>query len=88
MLPIQECLWKPLSAYFDRKLNEIYVLLFQHSIPTPKGGKHVVRPITVADQPMPKQHASKLSKTKNNPLDPDYIAGKALGIISSIVEDF
>nr|XP_018905195.1 PREDICTED: RNA-binding protein NOB1 [Bemisia tabaci] len=47
----------------------------KHSIPTPKGGKHVVRPITVADQPMPKQHASKLSKTKNNPLDPDYIAG-------------
>lgn len=46
------------------------------SLPTIKGGKHSNNPILVADQPMPDQRPTRLARTKNNPLDDDYIAGK------------
>jgi len=45
------------------------------SIPKIKGGKHPHNPILVEDQPMPDNKPSRLAKTKNNPLDDDYIAG-------------
>uniref|UniRef100_A0A1B6DT19 RNA-binding protein NOB1 n=2 Tax=Clastoptera arizonana TaxID=38151 RepID=A0A1B6DT19_9HEMI len=45
------------------------------SLPTPKGGKHANNPILIDKQPMPDQRPTRLAKTKNNPLDPDYIAG-------------
>lgn len=44
-------------------------------LPMPKGGKHANNPILCEDQPMPQQHLSRLARTKNNPLDDDYIAG-------------
>uniref|UniRef100_A0A1B6D6D6 Ribonuclease PIN domain-containing protein n=1 Tax=Clastoptera arizonana TaxID=38151 RepID=A0A1B6D6D6_9HEMI len=47
----------------------------QFSLPTPKGGKHANNPILIDKQPMPDQRPTRLAKTKNNPLDPDYIAG-------------
>ncbi|GLH02566.1 RNA-binding protein NOB1 [Gryllus bimaculatus] len=45
------------------------------SLPTPKGGKHAVNPILCPDQRIPQQHATQLACAKNNPLEPDYIAG-------------
>lgn len=45
------------------------------SLPTPKGGKHANNPILCEDQRVPDQRPSRLARTKNNPLDPDYIAG-------------
>ncbi|XP_025833910.1 RNA-binding protein NOB1 [Agrilus planipennis] len=45
------------------------------SLPRIKGGKHSNNPHLVADQPFPDQRPSRLAKTKNNPLDDDYIAG-------------
>ncbi|KAK9497657.1 hypothetical protein O3M35_004345 [Rhynocoris fuscipes] len=44
-------------------------------LPRPKGGKHAVNPILCEDQRVPQQRLSKLALTKNNPMDPDYIAG-------------
>ncbi|XP_011261678.2 RNA-binding protein NOB1 [Camponotus floridanus] len=44
-------------------------------LPMPKGGKHANNPILCEDQPMPEQRTSRLARTKNNPLDDDYIAG-------------
>lgn len=48
------------------------------SLPTFKGGKHSSNPVLSADQPMPQQRPSKQAIIKNNPLDPDYIAGKLI----------
>lgn len=45
------------------------------SLPKIKGGKHPNNPILVEDQPIPHNRPSKLARTKNNPLDDDYIAG-------------
>lgn len=45
------------------------------SLPTPKGGKHANNPILCEDQRIPDQRPSRLARTKNNPLDADYIAG-------------
>lgn len=45
------------------------------SLPTPKGGKHANNPILCEDQRVPDQRPSRLARTKNNPLDPDYTAG-------------
>lgn len=45
------------------------------SLPTPRGGKHANYPILYADQPVPDQRPSRISKTKTNALDDDYIAG-------------
>lgn len=49
--------------------------IFQFSLPTPKGGKHANNPILCEDQRIPDQRPSRLARTKNNPLDPDYTAG-------------
>ncbi|KAJ8961217.1 hypothetical protein NQ318_008900 [Aromia moschata] len=45
------------------------------SLPKIRGGKHPNNPILVEDQPMPDNRPSRLARTKNNPLDDDYIAG-------------
>ncbi|XP_015603970.1 RNA-binding protein NOB1 [Cephus cinctus] len=45
------------------------------SLPTPKGGKHANNPILCEDQPMPDQRPTRLARTKNDPLNDDYIAG-------------
>lgn len=45
------------------------------SLPAAQGGKHSHNPILVADQPMPDNKPSRLARTKNNPLDEDWIAG-------------
>lgn len=45
------------------------------SLPRIQGGKHSNNPILVEDQPMPDQKPSRLARTKNNPLNDDYIAG-------------
>lgn len=45
------------------------------SLPRIKGGKHPNNPILVEDQPIPDNKPSRLARTKNNPLDDDYIAG-------------
>lgn len=47
----------------------------KYSLPKPQGGKHVINPRLVEDQPMPHQRPSRLAKTKTNALDPDYTAG-------------
>ncbi|CAG9862732.1 unnamed protein product [Phyllotreta striolata] len=47
----------------------------KYSLPRIRGGKHPNNPILVEDQPMPQNRPSRLAKTKNNPLDDDYIAG-------------
>lgn len=46
------------------------------SLPTFKGGKHSNNPIISEDQPLPQQRPSRQARMKNNPLEPDYIAGK------------
>lgn len=48
----------------------------KYSLPKIKGGKHPNNPILVEDQPMPDNRPSRLARTKNNPLDDDYIAGE------------
>ncbi|KAF7283442.1 RNA-binding protein NOB1 [Rhynchophorus ferrugineus] len=45
------------------------------SLPKIKGGKHPNNPIIVEDQPIADNRPSRLARTKNNPLDDDYIAG-------------
>ncbi|XP_049791564.1 RNA-binding protein NOB1 [Schistocerca nitens] len=45
------------------------------SIPRLRGGKHSNDPILCEDQPVPHQRPSRLACKKNDPLDPDYIAG-------------
>lgn len=45
------------------------------SLPMPKGGKHANNPILCEDQPTPDQRQSRLARTKNDPLEDDYIAG-------------
>ncbi|KAF2878850.1 hypothetical protein ILUMI_27314 [Ignelater luminosus] len=45
------------------------------SLPRIQGGKHSNNPHLVEDQPMPDQRPTRLARTKNNPLDDDYIAG-------------
>ncbi|XP_012540283.1 RNA-binding protein NOB1 [Monomorium pharaonis] len=47
----------------------------KYSLPMPKGGKHANNPILCEDQPMPDQRPTRLARTKNDPLDDDYIAG-------------
>lgn len=42
----------------------------------PKAGKHANNQIRFEDQPVPQQRASRMAGAKNNPLDPDYIAGR------------
>lgn len=46
------------------------------SLPAPKGGPHAQNPILNADQAWSRSKPTKLARTKNNPLNPDYIAGK------------
>lgn len=53
----------------------------KYSLPLPKGGKHTVNPVLVADQPLPQQRKSKMSIEEKRQLsvdkilnDPDYIA--------------
>lgn len=48
----------------------------KYSLPKIKGGKHPNNPVLVDDQPMPDNRPTRLAKTKNNPLDDDYIAGE------------
>lgn len=45
------------------------------SLPKIKGGKHPNNPILVEDQPIPENRPTRLARTKNNPMDSDYIAG-------------
>jgi len=45
------------------------------SLPAPQGGKYALNPVLVEDQRVPQQRLTKLARQKNNPLDPDYIAG-------------
>lgn len=45
------------------------------SLPMPKGGKHANNPILCEDQPIPDQRPTRLARTKNDPLQDDYIAG-------------
>ncbi|XP_076381073.1 RNA-binding protein NOB1 [Megalopta genalis] len=45
------------------------------SLPMPKGGKHANNPILCEDQPLPDQKQTRLARTKNDPLQDDYIAG-------------
>lgn len=45
------------------------------SLPKIQGGKHPNNPILVEDQPVPDNRPSRLARTKNNPLNDDYIAG-------------
>lgn len=45
------------------------------SLPRIRGGKHPNNPILVADQPMADNKPTRLARTKNDPLDDDYIAG-------------
>ncbi|GLV41538.1 uncharacterized protein CBL_06767 [Carabus blaptoides fortunei] len=54
------------------------------SLPTFKGGKHSSNPVLSADQPMPQQRASRQAILKNNPLDPDYIAGYSPFVIRDV----
>lgn len=53
------------------------------SLPKIQGGKHSNNPILVEDQPMPDQKPSRLARTKNNPLNDDYIAGVFLFFVSN-----
>lgn len=46
------------------------------SLPKPVGGKHAVNPILCEDQQFARQHTTKMARAKNNPLQPDFIAGK------------
>lgn len=49
------------------------VLLLQHSIPPPKGGRHANNPVLAPDQKV--TYREKRSRGGNiNPLHPDYIA--------------
>lgn len=50
----------------------------KYSLPRIKGGKHPNNPILVEDQPLPDNKPTRLARTKNNPLDDDYIAGRWL----------
>ncbi|XP_076659351.1 RNA-binding protein NOB1 [Halictus rubicundus] len=45
------------------------------SLPMPKGGKHANNPILCEDQPVPHQRQTRQARTKNDPLQEDYIAG-------------
>ncbi|XP_046466111.1 RNA-binding protein NOB1 [Neodiprion pinetum] len=45
------------------------------SLPTPQGGKHANNPILFEDQPRPDQRPSRLARTRNDPLNDDYVAG-------------
>ncbi|CAB3365903.1 Hypothetical predicted protein [Cloeon dipterum] len=62
-----------LEMYFSRR--PLTARGKQQNLPTPKGGKHAKNQIRCEDQPMPQQRATRLARAKNNPLDPDYIAG-------------
>ena len=46
----------------------------KYHTPAPEGGKHGQNPWVVEDQRFPLNQASKKSKLKNLPLDPDYVA--------------
>lgn len=46
------------------------------SLPRIRGGKHPVNPVLVEDQPMADNKPSRLARTKNNPLEDDYVAGQ------------
>lgn len=45
------------------------------TLPMPKGGHHAQNPILNADDFNPRHRPTKLARQKNNPLNPDYIAG-------------
>ncbi|CAL4060566.1 unnamed protein product [Meganyctiphanes norvegica] len=47
----------------------------KYSLPRPKGGKHAFNPILVADQREAQKLATKLGRSKTNPLHEDYDAG-------------
>ena len=46
----------------------------KYRVPAPQGGKHGQNPWVAEDQRFPLNQASKKSKLKNLPLDPDYVA--------------
>lgn len=50
----------------------------------PKGGKHANNPILCNDQPVPDQRTTRLARTKNDPLQDDYIAGYSPFIMRDI----
>lgn len=45
------------------------------SLPTPRGGQHFQYPILTEDQHIKNRKTTRLARAKNNPLDPDYVAG-------------
>jgi len=49
----------------------------KYSLPAPKGGKHSFNPRLVADQRDAQQRLSRRAILKNNPMDPDFIAGSS-----------
>lgn len=51
----------------------VFVCLFQYSLPQPKGGRHAHNPVLAPDQKI--TYKAKRSRQPNvNPLHPDYIA--------------
>lgn len=52
-----------------------FLFYLQFSLPTPQGGKHANNPILFEDQPRPDERPTRLARTKNDPLNDDYIAG-------------
>lgn len=54
--------------------------MFQQSLPMPRAGKHANNAIRCEDQRIPQQRPTRLARAKNNPLDPDYLAGKYINL--------
>jgi len=54
------------------------------SLPAPRGGKHGVNPKLCEDQPEAQQRLAKKALIRNNPMDPDYIAGNSPFIINDV----
>ena len=58
------------------------------SIPQPRGGHHGFIPYLTEDTKLPTQKATLMAMTKNNPLHPDFIAGKLFERSFKIVNVF
>ncbi|XP_077293611.1 RNA-binding protein NOB1 [Arctopsyche grandis] len=54
------------------------------TLPAPKGGAHAQNPILNADQAWSRSKPTKLARTKNNPLNPDYIAGYSAFVMRDV----
>ena len=59
---------------FWRRPTVIATIVFQYSLPTPKGGKHANNPILCEDQREAQQRVSKAARLKYDVMDPDYVA--------------